>query len=110
LRLVVGEVSFLLTGDVETPGEQDLLRRQVSLESLVLKAPHHGSRLSLDPAFLRAVNPALAVISVGADNRNGHPSAEALDRLKGVTVYRTDLQGTIEIVTDGRTYEVRTER
>ena len=110
LRLVVGEVAFLLTGDVESLGEQDLLRRQASLASLVLKVPHHGSRLSLDPAFLRAVNPAVAVISVGADNRNGHPSAEALDRLKDVTVYRTDRQGTIEIVTDGKTYEVKTER
>jgi competence protein ComEC len=110
LRLVVGEVAFLLTGDVEAPGEQDLLRRKVDLASLVLKAPHHGSRLSLDPAFLRAVNPAVAVISVGANNRNGHPSAETLDRLKDVTVYRTDQRGTIEIVTDGKTYEIKTER
>ena len=59
---------------------------------------------------MRAVNPAVAVISVGADNRYGHPSAEALDRLKGVGVYRTDRQGTIEVVTDGKTYEVKTER
>ena len=67
-------------------------------------------RLSLDPEFLRAVNPAVAVISVGADNRHGHPSAEALDRLRDVAVYRTDRQGTIEVVTDGKTYEVKTER
>ncbi|MDP3047714.1 MAG: ComEC/Rec2 family competence protein, partial [Chloroflexota bacterium] len=110
LRLVVGEVAFLLTGDVEAPGEQDLLRRQAGLTSVVLKVPHHGSRLSMDPEFMRAVNPAVAVISVGADNRFGHPSAEALDRLKGVAVYRTDRQGTIEVVTDGKTYEVKTER
>jgi competence protein ComEC len=110
LRLVVGEVAFLLTGDVEAPGEQDMLRRQVVLSSTVLKVPHHGSRLALDPAFLRAVNPAVAVISVGADNRYGHPSTEALERLKGVAVYRTDVQGTIEVVTDGKTYEVKTER
>jgi competence protein ComEC len=110
LRLVVGKVAFLLTGDVEAPGEQDLLRRHVDLASLVLKVPHHGSQLSLDPGFLRAVNPAVAVISVGADNRYGHPAPEALDRLKGVAVYRTDLQGTIEVVTDGETYEVKTER
>jgi competence protein ComEC len=110
LRLVVGEVAFLLTGDVEAPGEQDLLRRQAVLSSAILKVPHHGSRLSLDPAFVRAVNPAVAVISVGADNRNGHPSTEALDRLKEVAVYRTDRQGTIEIVTDGKSYQVRAER
>jgi competence protein ComEC len=110
LRLVVGKVAFLLTGDVEAPGEQDLLRRQAVLASDVLKVPHHGSQLSLDPGFLRAVNPALAVISVGADNRYGHPTAVALDRLRDVAVYRTDLQGSIEVVTDGQTYEVKTER
>lgn len=101
LHLDLGQVSVLLTGDLETVGEMSLLSRGQEVASLVLKVPHHGSATSTTSAFLRAVSPYLAVISVGEDNPFGHPREEVLDRLRGKIVLRTDEQGTIELITDG---------
>jgi len=106
LRLEYGRASFLLTGDLEAAGERGLVgypKLQNLLRSTVIKAPHHGSRGALDPTFLRAVSPKIAVISVGATNTYGHPTPEALaayKRLKS-TVFRTDLDGAVKVVTDG---------
>ena len=89
---------ILLTGDVEIPAQEALLRSGVDLRADVLKVPHHGSRTT-SPTFLAAVQPRIAVISVGADNTFGHPAPEvlaALDRL-GTTVARTDLDGDVAI-------------
>jgi competence protein ComEC len=57
-----------------------------------------------------SVDPELAVISVGADNNFGHPSADTLDRLRAIPTYRTDSDGSIEVVTDGTSYGVHTQR
>jgi competence protein ComEC len=80
------------------------------LQSTVLKVPHHGSCSSTTQAFLDAVDPEIAVISVGADNRFGHPCDEVLERLGSLPVYRTDEQGAIEIVSDGTQMRVEVER
>ncbi|MBU1748519.1 MAG: MBL fold metallo-hydrolase [Chloroflexi bacterium] len=111
-RLTWGEVSFLFAGDIEEAGEAVLLRTGASLQSTVLKAPHHGSQTSLSAEFLAAVNPQVAVISCGADNNFGHPHASTLDKLAGAgcTVWRTDENGTVEVVTDGEGLWVHTER
>ena len=77
-RLVYGEVSFLLTADIEAEAERHLLRSSYELRSDVLKVPHHGSKTSTTPAFLRRVDPSLAVISAGADNQYGHPHPEVV--------------------------------
>ncbi|MCP4593595.1 MAG: MBL fold metallo-hydrolase, partial [bacterium] len=79
-RLVYGDVSLLLTGDIEAVIEQRLLAQGVPLASTVLKAGHHGSCSSSTPAFLAAVDPEIVVISVGADNDFGHPCAEVMER------------------------------
>ena len=113
LRLSWGEMSFLLTGDVEAEAEELLLQSGEPLKADVLKVAHHGSGGSSTAEFLRAVHPTYAAISVGAENLAGHPAQEVLDRLAqepGVTVLRTDEQGTIEFVSDGRQVWVRTER
>jgi competence protein ComEC len=112
LRLAWGQVSFLLPGDIEEEGEAVLLQSSPSLRSTVLKVPHHGSKTSLSPAFLAAVNPRVAVISCGADNKFGHPNAGTLDKLEeaGCTVLRTDQNGTVEVVTDGEQMWVNVER
>jgi len=105
--------SFLLTGDLESGGEELLLGSGSSLPAEVLKVAHHGSGGSSTAGFLSAVAPRLAVISVGAENTFGHPAPEVLERLASqgdVTILRTDKQGTIELVTDGRELWVRTER
>jgi len=71
----------------------------------VLKVAHHGSKTSTTPQFLAVVDPEVAVISVGAENKFGHPSPEVMGRLNNRLgkdkVYRTDKNGTIEFTTDG---------
>jgi competence protein ComEC len=104
LRLVWGQASFLLTGDVEMQAEAQLLRSGRPLAAQVLKVAHHGSGDSSGAEFLAAVAPRYAVISVGAENRYGHPDPAVLARLAAsgeVAVIRTDQDGTVEFVTDG---------
>jgi competence protein ComEC len=113
LRLVWAQASFLLTGDIEAEAEHLLLGSGQPLPSGVLKVAHHGSGGSSTAEFLSAVDPMYAVISVGADNRFGHPQDAVLDRLAqmgDVEILRTDEQGTIEFVTDGRQMWVRTRQ
>jgi competence protein ComEC len=113
LRLRWGDASLLLTGDVEAEAERLLLGSSQPLQADVLKVAHHGSGGSTTAEFLAAVDPDYAVLSVGADNRFGHPQTAVLERLGAlgdVTVLRTDEQGTVEFVTDGRQMWVRTER
>ncbi len=110
LRLSYGRFSLLLPGDVQREAEQALLDSGQPLNSLVLKVPHHGGESSLSLPFLEAVNPESAVISVGADNRFGHPGELTLRKLEGIPTYRTDHQGNIEVITDGERYWVVTER
>jgi competence protein ComEC len=105
LHIVDGNISFLLTGDAAHPSENDMMAAGEPLASTVLKVGHHGSEHSTSQAFLNKVHPQYAVISVGKDNKYGHPTAEVLNRLsaQGVKVFRTDEQGTIIAVTDGKT-------
>jgi competence protein ComEC len=110
LRIVCGSVSILLTGDIGTETERDLLDSGFDLAGTVLKVAHHGSDSSSYPEFLAGVDPQVAVISVGAGNRFGHPSREVVERLAGARVYRTDQQGTVELTTDGNRLWVKTER
>ncbi len=100
-----GSIRFLLTGDAEAREEAWLVRAAgADLRADVLKVAHHGSRTSTSAAFLDAVNPRLALISVGAGNRYGHPGARVLEDLAdaGALVVRTDRSGSIVVRTDGR--------
>jgi competence protein ComEC len=111
IKITYHHVSYLLTGDAESAAEA----RMVSLfnsSAYVLKVGHHGSKYSSSATFLKAVKPHIAVISVGANNRFGHPAPETLARLAavGATVYRTDLQGTVVVTTNGQTVDVGTAR
>jgi len=112
LRLVWGNVSFLLTGDADIEAEQAILYGGVlhDLQSTVLKVGHHGSRHSTSSEFLAAVDPQVAVISVGEGNTFGHPSDETMARLSGVDAYRTDERGTITFTTNGERLWVKPAR
>jgi competence protein ComEC len=105
LRLEYGGISFLLTGDIGREAEWEIIRGRATLESDVLKVAHHGSVTSTTSEFLAVVSPALAVISVGADNDFGLPDEEVVDRLEEKigkeNVYRTDELGDIDFITDG---------
>ena len=112
IKVTFGAVSFLFTGDAEGEEEAAILASGADLRSTVLKAGHHGSRSSTGAGFLAAVDPQIAVISAGDGNRYGHPHPEVIARLDqaGVTIYRTDVSGTITITTDGSTLNVQTDR
>lgn len=110
IKLQLGNVSFLLTGDAEEAEENELITAG-GLESTVLKVGHHGSDHSTSDAFLDAVNPEYAVISCGRYNEYGHPTDALLHRLRnhGAQVYRTDMQGDVICTTDGNTLSVSVE-
>ncbi|MBI4336505.1 MAG: MBL fold metallo-hydrolase [Chloroflexi bacterium] len=112
VKLTYNEVKFFFAGDMEREAEGDLLRAGLDLKATVLKLAHHGSSTSTSPAFLRAVEPRVAVYQAGKDNPYGHPHRETLAALaaQGVTVYGTDRDGTIVVRTDGKELHVVTER
>ena len=97
IRLTSPMQSVLLTGDLETKGERYLIRQNVYIKADVLKVGHHGSKSSSSVNWLTAVSPKQAVISVGRDNRYGHPHQEVLERLSNTEILRTDEKGNIEI-------------
>jgi competence protein ComEC len=99
-----------LTADIFEETEGYLLNTRFDLSSTVLKVAHHGSDSSSCSKFLSVVKPQVAVISVGADNLFGHPSPEVVGRLSATHLYRTDRQGTVELITDGKRLWVKTER
>ncbi len=112
LRLSMGRVSFLLAADIEWEAEFELISHKAGLASTVLKVGHSGSNTSTTPEFLAAVNPTVAVISVG-ENSYGHPHAEVTDRLEerlgAENIFRTDEQETIEFITDGERLWVKSK-
>jgi beta-lactamase superfamily II metal-dependent hydrolase len=109
-RFTHGEDCILFTGDAEEPTEVALLAAGLG-QCEVLKVAHHGSRHSTTDTFLAAVKPRTALISVGVGNRYHHPGDETLARLAaaGTTVYRTDRDGEIDLISTGRGVRVRTE-
>jgi hypothetical protein len=111
LRISYGTIDFLMTGDLGGEGEDALIRSGYPLDAEILKVGHHGSSFSTSPAFLARVRPELGVLYVGEDNPYGHPHQETLNLLKesGVTLYRTDRDGTVVVRTDGMSYSVKTE-
>jgi len=112
LKLVYGQFSALLTGDIESEGEASLLASGANVRATLLKVAHHGSEASSTPAFLRAVAPQLAFISAGGSQRLHNPSPEVLARLKevGAEVHRTDTEGAISLTTDGERWSVKVFR
>ena len=111
LKLTYGDKSFLFMGDAEALAEKEILQK-FDVKSNVLKVGHHGSSTSSHNAFLKAVNPEIAVISVGEGNDYGHPHKSVLNRLEkiGTRLYRTDLNGTVKIYCDGKSIEVKCEK
>ena len=110
LELRYGNVSMLLTGDIGREVEQQLIPTLDLLPTVVLKVAHHGSATSSALSFIDRVHPAIALIGVGRGNLYGHPVRPVLERLQatGAAIFRTDLEGQIDVVTDGRTLKVET--
>jgi competence protein ComEC len=110
VRVDLGATSFLLASDIPGIVERGLVARRIPLQATVLKVAHHGARDASTTAFLDAVRPSVAVISVGARNPYRHPHPDALARLDsaGARVLRTDRDGAVLFETDGRTLTVTT--
>jgi competence protein ComEC len=110
LRLTLGSVEVLLTGDIEEEAEKGLRVDRDGLHAFLLKVPHHGSSSSSSKPFLDAVAPRVAVVSAGYGNRFGFPAEGVLRSYedRGILVYRTDLDGAVRVRTDGRSVWVET--
>jgi competence protein ComEC len=108
--LTYGEVSFLFCGDVEAMGEQEILKTGENVRSTVIKVPHHGSKSSSTPPFLEAVRPRFAVFTVRGGARPRLPNPAVLERYEamGVKVLRSDRDGAVTFVTDGKELKVQT--
>ena len=109
LRVQYGKTRFVLTGDAQNAAEAAMLSAYGDLACDVLKAGHHGSHNATGEDWLTRLQPRLSVISCGRHNRFGHPAPVTLARLEahGVQVFRTDRQGAITFVSDGKTVTAR---
>ena len=107
-----GNKRVLLTGDAEKEAEEDIVEKYkgTELECDVYKMGHHGSRTSSSQALLDKATPDYVVVSCGVDNEYGHPHKEAMDRVSGKKVYRTDTQGTIVLSIANDTLTFKTEK
>jgi len=104
IRLNHGNISFLFQGDAEERSEKYILDKEKSIEADVIKLGHHGSSTSSSPEYIKAVKPSYAIITVGKNNKYGHPHAETMKLMDelGIVVYRTDEDGTIVVLSDGK--------
>ena len=111
LNLTYGEVKFLFTGDAEKEAEAEMVSRGDYLQAQILKVGHHGSDTSSTQSFVEAVNPEVAIISVGEKSQYGHPSATVVERYEnaGIDLYATKDHGTIIVETDGQSYDITTK-
>ncbi len=110
LRLQYGRVRMLFTGDIHHATEQWLVTHADDLQADILHVPHHGSRTSTHPDFIRRVQPQVGIITAGSGNPYGHPHPSVLGTLAqhDVRVFRTDRHGAITITSDGTQYHIRT--
>ncbi len=110
LEVIYGDVALLLTGDIGSEVERQIVPHLIAAKTRILKVAHHGSRTSTSQTLLDAWQPDVALISCGRGNPFGHPAPEVIARLQraGVHIYRTDLDGEITLDTDGHEVWVRT--
>lgn len=108
-QITFGQTRFLLTGDITSTVESQLIRSDAQLASDVLFVPHHGSHHSSTETFLDAVLPQYALVSAGKNNLFRHPHPKVLERYsaRGIPLFRTDQQGAIMISTDGNEIQIR---
>lgn len=104
VKITYGNSKFLFTGDAEKVSEKEILNKNYDISCDVLKLGHHGSSSSSSKAFLDKASPKIAIISCGKNNDYGHPHKETLAEMKkrNIQVYRTDVDGTITLISDGK--------
>jgi competence protein ComEC len=107
-RLIYGQTNFLFMGDAEKEVEDELIKNGIPAGAQVLKVAHHGSSDATSEDFLKIVSPRFAVIEVGRGNDFGHPSGRTIKKLEriGARVFRTDLDGTVHLISDGKKVDI----
>ncbi|MBP2034160.1 competence protein ComEC [Clostridium algifaecis] len=103
LKITYGNTKFLFTGDAEKTSESEIIDKGYDLSADVLKVGHHGSSGSTSQQFLDKVDPKIAIISCGKNNKYGHPHKKTINKLKkkNIQIYRTDVDGTIILMSNG---------
>ncbi|MBN2381300.1 MBL fold metallo-hydrolase [bacterium] len=111
IKMIYQATHFLFTGDIESEVEDDLLIYRKQLRSNVLKVPHHGGEFSSTLSFVELIRPDIAVISCGKNNKFGHPHPKTLETYRsiGSRILRTDLCGTVTMISDGHEISFSTE-
>lgn len=99
---------FLFMGDASISTEKEILNKYNINNVDVLKVGHHGSNTSSSKDFIESINPKYSIISVGKNNRYGHPNKKVLDNLKDSKIYRTDIDGSIKIRLNKNSYKIDT--
>jgi len=107
IYLKYNNYKFLFMGDAGIDKEKDILEKYDLKDIDVLKVGHHGSNTSSSKAFIDRINPKYSVISVGKNNRYGHPNREVLNNLANTKIYRTDKDGSIEITLNKNSYNIK---
>lgn len=111
--ITYGSTTFLFTGDMQYQTEDKISEKYSdNFPVTLLKVAHHGAENSTEYRFVRATSPKYAIISVGAGNRYGHPTEKVLSVLEqaDVKTYRTDMNGTITVTSDGKELTIKTEK
>lgn len=106
LRVTYGHVSFLLTSDLSSAGQADMLARGIWPAASVMQIPQHGAARALDDEFIELVQPKLAVLQSDIASRRNDPDPDTLSKLRDLPLFRTDEMGTIHLITDGKTLSI----
>ena len=104
----ISDYKFLFMGDASVTTEKEILDKYNLPNIDVLKVSHHGSKTSSGKNFIDEISPKYSIISVGKNNRYGHPNNNVLNNLEGSKIYRTDLDGSIEIKFNKNGYKIST--
>ena len=104
----LNEYKFMLMGDAGVTTEKEILNKYNLSDIDVLKVGHHGSRTSSDKEFINEINPKYSIISVGKNNRYGHPNKEVLNTLENSKIYRTDQEDSIMFKIKNNKLEIET--
>ena len=100
--------NFMFMGDASSTTEKEIIDKYNLPDIDVLKVGHHGSRTSSSIEFINEINPEYSIISVGKNNRYGHPNKEVLDALEESKIYRTDEDGSIMFKIDNDKLKIKT--
>jgi len=100
-RLTFGQTALVLTGDLDVNSEKETLKTSQNLSAQIFKLGHHGAATSNSAEFFAAVNPEIAIVSAGAENKFNHPNPEVLERVKSAEILETAKEGSVKLVSDG---------